>query len=282
MPAPPFRSEVIVVDNASSDGSADMVCQEFPSVQLIASQVNRGFTGGNNLGLEQSRGRYVLLLNPDTEVIGDALAQMIKYMEEHPSTGVLGPRLLYPDGRVQPSRRRFPTLATAFLESTLLQQWWPENETLRRYYIADVPDDAVQEVDWLVGACLLLRRKTLEQVGPFDEGFFMYFEELDWCHRCRAQGWKVVYLPTAQIIHHEGSSSGQVIATRHLHFQRSKLYYVRKYMGVWQAEALRLFLLATHACQWLEEGVKWLIGHKRPLRRQRLSVYWQVLRSGLK
>jgi N-acetylglucosaminyl-diphospho-decaprenol L-rhamnosyltransferase len=274
--------EVIVVDNASGDGSVEMVRREFPWVHLIASSVNLGFTGGNNLGLADSRGRYLLLLNPDAELVGDSLSQMLAYMEAHPDVGALGPKLLYPDGRVQSSRRRFPTLQTMFLESTILQQWRPRNETLQRYYVLDRPDDVTQEVDWLVGACLLIRRRALEEVGPLDERFFMYFEELDWCRRCREHGWQVVYLPTAEVIHHEGGSSGQVVAARHLHFQSSKLYYTRKWMGAWTAEALRLFLLATYAWQWLEEGGKWLVGSKRPMRRQRMAVYWQLLRSRLK
>jgi N-acetylglucosaminyl-diphospho-decaprenol L-rhamnosyltransferase len=277
-----IRLEVIVVDNASDDGSAEMVRREFPWVHLVVNPVNLGFTGGNNRGLAGSRGRYLLLLNPDAEIVGDALSQMSAYMEAHPAVGALGPKLLYPDGRVQPSRRRFPTLQTMFLESTILQQWRPGSETLRRYYMLDRPDDVTQEVDWLVGACLLIRRRSLEEVGPLDEGFFMYFEELDWCRRCRERGWQVVYLPTAMVIHHEGGSSSQVVAARHLHFQRSKLYYTRKWMGGRAAMALRFFLLATYAWQWLEEGGKWLIGHKRPMRRQRMAAYWQILRSGLR
>jgi N-acetylglucosaminyl-diphospho-decaprenol L-rhamnosyltransferase len=274
--------EVVVVDNASDDGSVEMVRREFPWVRLVASPVNLGFTGGNNLGMADSRGRYLLLLNPDTEIVGDSLSRMLAYMEAHPEVGALGPKLLYPDGSVQSSRRRFPTLKTMFLESTILQQWWPENDTLQRYYILDRPDDVTQEVDWLRGACLLIRRRALEEIGPLDERFFMYFEELDWCRRCRQSGWQVVYLPAAEVIHHEGGSSSQVVAARHLYFQRSKLYYTRKWMGGQAAEVLRLFLLATYAWQWLEEGGKWLIGHRRPMRRQRMAAYGQLLRSGLK
>lgn len=280
-PKSQWLTEIIVVDNASTDGSAAMVRDGFPQVQLLVNDENLGFTIANNQAIARSRGRYVLLLNPDTEVLGDALATMVGYMDAHPEVGALGPQLLNPDGSVQPSRRRFPTMATAFLESTILQQWFPDNCVLRRYYVLDQPDDRTQEVDWVVGAALLVRREAIEQVGPLDEGFFMYSEELDWCRRIKAQGWKVVYLPTAKMIHHGAQSSEQVKPFQHIQFQRSKVRYFRKHHGAWKAEALRLFLLATYVYQLLEEAFKWLVGHKRPLRASRVKACWQVLRSGL-
>jgi GT2 family glycosyltransferase len=274
--------EVIVVDNASTDGSVEMVRDEFPGVHLIANDTNRGFTAANNQGLALSQGRYLLLLNPDAEIVGEALIKMVGYMEDHPALGALGPQLRYPDGSLQPSRRRFPTLATALVESTVVQEWWADNRMLRRYYMADTPDDAVQQVDWLVGACLLVRRQVYEEIGGLDEGYFMYSEELDWCRRIKDAGWEVVYLPTATVIHHEGKSSEQVVPTRHIHFQSSKVRYFRKHHGVLQAELLRWFLLATYVYQWGRESLKWLVGHKRPLREERLGAYLQVLKSGLR
>ena len=277
-----LKVEVIVVDNASSDGSVAMVGDDFPQVHLIANEKNLGFTRGNNQAVAQSRGRYVLLLNPDTEVVGDALSTMVQYMDAHPQVGALGPQLLNPDGSVQPSRRRFPTMATAFLESTVLQQWFPDNRVLRRYYIRDRGDDEVQEVDWVVGACLLARHQAIEQVGLLDKDFFMYSEEMDWCRRFKERGWRVVYLPTAQVIHHEARSSEQVKPLQHIQFQRSKVLYFRKHHGRWQAEVLRLFLLATYVYQLMLESLKWLVGHKRPLRAERVKAHWQVLGSGLR
>jgi N-acetylglucosaminyl-diphospho-decaprenol L-rhamnosyltransferase len=281
--SPPDRQlELIVVDNASTDGSPDMVRAEFPQVHLVVNAENRGFTAANNQGLALSQGRFLLLLNPDTEVMGDALAQMVAYMDDHADVGALGPQLRYADGSLQPSRRRFPTFATALLESTVLQQWWADNRVLRRYYMADTPDDAVQLVDWVVGACLLVRRQVYEQVSGLDEGFFMYSEELDWCKRIKDAGWAVAYLPTAIILHHEGKSSEQVVPARHIYFQSSKVRYFRKHHGALQAETLRWFLLATYVYQLGQEGVKWLIGHKRPLREGRVRAYCKVLRSGLR
>ena len=270
--------EVIVVDNGSTDGSPEMVRTEFPQVHLMANPDNRGFTAANNQGLTVARGRYVLLLNPDTEVLGDALATMVAFADAHPDVGVVGPQLLNPDGTVQSSRRRFPTLATALLESTWLQPYAPRR-LLARYYVLDRPDDEVQDVDWVTGAALMARREAVEQVGPLDEGFFMYSEELDWCRRFRAAGWRVVYLPTARVIHHEGKSSEQVLPARHIHFQTSKIRYFRKYHGPAAAEVLRLVLLGNYLWQIGVEGAKWLLGHKRPLRAERIAAYRQVVQS---
>jgi len=273
--------ETIVFDNGSADGSADMVREYLPWVHLMESEVNLGFTKGNNLAIGQSEGRYILLLNPDTEVVGDALGTMVAYMESHPRVGALGPQLLNPDGTIQSSRRRFPTLATAFLESTVLQPWFQGSKILKRYYLLDRPDDEIQPVDWVVGAALLIRRQALHQVGPLDEEFFMYSEELDWCYRLKAQGWEVVYLPTAQVVHQEGRSSEQVLPARHIHFQRSKVLFFKRYYG-WRGEVLRWFILSTYLYLFVLEGLKWLVGHKRPLRRERVAAYWRVLSSGLK
>jgi GT2 family glycosyltransferase len=145
--------------------------------------------------------------------------------------------------------------------------------------MSDVAPDQVQAVEWVVGAALFIRRESWLQVGPLDEAFFMYFEETDWCHRCRKAGWEVHYLPEARLIHYEGKSSEQVLAARTIRFQRSKLRYTRKYFGPGWAVVLRLFLWMTFAFQWAEESAKWLIGHHRALRRERMVAYGQVLRE---
>ena len=269
------------MDNASTDGSVEMVRTEFPDVHVVANAENPGFPAANNQGIAVAGGRYVLLLNPDTEVVGNALAAMVAFADEHPAVGVVGPQLLNPDGSVQSSRRRFPTLATAFFESTWLQPYAPRR-LLERYYVLDQPDDAILDVDWVQGAALMARRGAIEHVGPMNEGFFMYSEELEWCHRFREAGWRVVYLPTAQVIHHAGKSSEQVLPARHVHFQTSKVRYFRQYHGRAAAEVLRLFLLGNYVWQLGLEGAKWLVGHNRPLRAGRVAAYWRVLRSGLR
>jgi GT2 family glycosyltransferase len=280
-PAGGLDLEVIVVDNASEDGSQDMVREEFPEVRLIANERNLGFTCASNQGWASSQGRHVLFLNPDTEVGRGALPTMVNYLDGRAGVGVLGPQLLHPSGSVQSSRRRFPTVLTAVFESTLLEQWWPANPWARCYRLADRPDDVEQEVDWLVGACLLVRGQALQQVGGFDEGFFMYSEELDLCRRIRSAGWTVVFLPEARVVHHEGKSSEQVVAQRHIRFQTSKVRYFRKHHGTLTSGLLRCFLLSTYAYQTLEESAKWLVGHRRSLRVARLRAYRQVFRSRL-
>jgi hypothetical protein len=269
------------VDNGSEDGSAEMVRENFPNVRLVANRDNRGFPAANNQGITLAAGRYILLLNPDTEIVDDALAKLVTFADEHPRVGMVGPQLLNPDRSVQSSRRRFPNLVTAFFESTWLEPYSPRR-VLSRYYILDRPDYAVQDVDWVTGAAMLARREAIDGIGLLDEGFFMYSEELDWCRRFRDAGWRVVYLPTAQIVHHVGKSSEQVVAARHVHFQTSKVRYFRKHHGPLTAETLRWFLLANYLWQLGLEGAKWLVGHKRPLRVQRIAAYRRVLQSRLR
>lgn len=275
------RVEVIVVDSASTDGSVALVQEQFPQVRLLPQTENLGFVRCNNIGLQAAHGRYVMLLNPDTEIIDDALAQMVAYLDTHPDVGIVGPHTLNSDGSTQSTRRRFPTVALAFFESTWLQPFAPA-AMLDRYYVADAPDSATLDVDWVQGSALMARRAVYEQIGGLDEGFVMFSEELDWCRRARDAGWRVVYLGSAQIVHHGGKSTDQVVARRHIHFQQSKLRYYRKYHGPLIAYLLRVFLLLSYVWQLALEAFKGAVGHKRALRRERVHAYWQVLRSGLK
>jgi hypothetical protein len=273
--------EVIVVDGASVDGSPAMVAESFPRVKLIACDDNVGFPRGNNIGLAEANGRFLLLLNPDTEIKGNALSEMVRYLEAHSDVGLLGPQLLNRDGSIQSSRRRFPNMATALVESTWLEPVAPQN-IMRHYYALDLPDDQVSDVDWVMGACMLIRREIFSTVGGLDEAFYMYSEELDWCRRIKDAGWRVVYLPTAQVLHHVGKSSEQAVTARHINFQRAKLRYFRKYYGAAATAVIRLVLLLNYVWQLLLEGIKGLLGHKRPLRWQRVQAYWRVIRTGLR
>ena len=273
--------EIIVVDNASHDGTIEMLRAEFPDARVIANTENAGFTRANNQALAVAQGRYLFLFNPDTELRPGALQTLYDYAEAHPRVGIVGPQLFYGDGSVQSSRRRFPTLATAFLESTKLQQWFPRNRVLTRYYMNDTRDDATQEVDWINGSAMFVRRAVYDQIGGLDEEFFMYSEELDWCYRAKRADWQIVYLPTAQVTHYEGKSSEQVVAARDIYFHSSKVRFFRKTRGAFISEVLRAFLLAMFAFQLAEESAKWLVGHKRALRAERVRAYWQVVRSGL-
>lgn len=273
--------QIIVVDSASTDGSPEMIAEQFPQVELVACQENVGFPGGNNLGLARANGRYILLLNPDTNVHGDALSKMVSYLQQNPKVGVVAPQLLNEDGSVQSSRRRFPTLRTAFFESTWLQPYAPQ-AVLDDYFVRDVADGETAVVEWVMGACLMTRQEVVAQVGGLDEKYFMYSEELDYCRRIHEAGWQVVYYPQAQVTHLSGKSSEQAVTQRHINFNRAKLRYFRKYHGRLAAGILRLFLLKSYFWQLILEAVKGAVGHKRPLRWQRVKAYWLVLRSGLR
>ncbi len=277
-----LECETIVVDNGSSDGTVVAVQQTFPGVRIIANRENRGFTGGNNQALAAATGDYLFLLNPDTIVHPGAIAALHRYLGAHPEVGMVGPRLWYADGSTQASRRRFPTLATLFTESTIVQEVLPNLAIFRRHYIADRPADVAQQVDWIVGAAMFVRRAVVDQIGGMDEGFFMYSEELDWCRRAVAAGWQVAYEPAAEVTHYEGQSSGQVAPARQIRFLTSRVRYTRKYHGAAAAALLRWWLLGTIVLLWLREAAKWLVGHKRPLRAERMAAYRQVLQSRLR
>ncbi len=277
----PGRVDTIVVDNASSDGSAVMVRGRFSIVTLIQNGTNRGFSAACNQGIRASSGEAVLLLNPDAELQPGSLAALADALERRPKVAVVGPRLLNADGSPQSSRRRFPTLATAFLESTILQSCFPDLPHLRRYYCLDRPDDLAQAVDWLMGACLLLRRSALDEVGLLDERFFMYFEETDWCKRAQEADWRVLYQPQAQVRHLAGQSSAQDLSRSHIYFTDSKAKYYAKHFGPVVGRLVRWLLMLDYALRLAEEGVKLALGHKPALRRERIAMYRAVLRWGL-
>ncbi|HXF64537.1 MAG TPA: glycosyltransferase family 2 protein [Caldilineaceae bacterium] len=285
--------EVIVVDNASADATAELVAARFPWVRLIRSADNLGFTRGNNVGYAASRGRFVYFLNPDTELLhsrlyGDSLWRLYSFVADNERVGLAGPQLRYADNSLQSSRRRFPTPLTGFWESTWLGRLWPGNPWARRFQMADWPGLFPHDVDWVVGAAMLARRAALEEIrqpeaaGPFDEGFFMYSEEIDLCRRLKQAGWRVVYVPDAVVVHYEGRSSEQAAAARHIYFNQSKVYYYEKYFGPRWAAALRRYLLLEFRWQLALERAKWLVGHKRALRAQRIAAYRAVIESGLR
>ncbi|HMP39957.1 MAG TPA: glycosyltransferase family 2 protein [Roseiflexaceae bacterium] len=280
-----LSGRILVVDNASADGTPAMVRDRFAQVELLESGANLGFAGGNNLALrrvlaEANPPDYLLLLNPDTEVAPDALRLLVDYLDAHPQVAVVGPRLRYGDGTPQGSRRRFPTAGVFFWESTPLEQYWPANPWAQRYRMADRPDDIEQEDDWLVGAALLVRRTAIEHAGLLDEGFALYSEELEWQLRIHANSGapcRIMYLPQAEITHHEGKSSEQAPARRYLSFHRSRLRYVRMVHGAALARVLWVFLLLAYGGELAVETLKWLLGHRRSLRAGRMRVYAELI-----
>lgn len=277
----PDEVEVFVVENASSDGSAEMVASEFPGVRLIVNRENVGFARANNQAIESASGDYLLLLNPDAEVVGRAMSLMAEWLDGDPAVAVVGPRLLNPDGSTQSSRRRFPSRSVAFLESTVLQRWFGGTRPVRRFYVEDADEGIPQLVDWVVGACFMVRAAAAREVGYLDDGYFMYFEELDWCRRFAARGWKTVYLPEARVIHHGGQGAEQAPARLHQRFQYSKALYHSRYHGAWFGAVLRVFILATYLFLLVEDAVKLPIAGKRGMRGRRIGVLarvvaWQV------
>ncbi len=228
-----------------------------------------------------AKARFIYFLNPDTELLPGSLWALYNGINEDETIGAIGPQLRYTDGALQSSRRRFPGLLTGFFESTWLEQMWPRNPWTRSYHLADWPADARQDVDWLVGAALLVRSEVLAALGGFDPQFFMYSEETDLCRRIKRAGWRVVYDPGAIVIHAEGRSSGQVSARRHILFNRSKVRYMHKWHGTMWAAILRRYLLLEFRLQIVSESFKAFLGHKRALRRDRVAAYRDVLKSGL-
>lgn len=223
--------EVVVVDNASSDHSAQMVQDRFAKEAiLIANTSNIGFGAGHNQSLRIARGDYVFLLNPDSRLLEpDVLREMVDYLDENTDVGVLGPQILYPDGTLQFSARRFPTMLAAAFRHTVWGKLFPNNRFVRRYMMTDWAHDRVAEVDWVSGAAMMLRRQMLEQIGLMDEGYFMYCEDVDLCKRAWMRGWKVVYYPAVSVSHRIGAASDQNPIAMIKHHHRSMLRYFLKY-----------------------------------------------------
>lgn len=202
--------EVIVVDNASPDGSAAMVCAEFPQVVLIANTENVGYAKGNNQAFQRARGEFILLLNPDTEVLEGTLDKAVAFMRAHPEAGAIGAKQLFPDGRVQPSVRGFPTPMNLLFEVTGLARLFPRARLLNGYRMRWFPYNTLAEVDQPMATFLLTRRAVVEQVGLMDEAFPLFFNDVDWCYRIKQAGWRIYFVPEVQIIHHGGASTKQV------------------------------------------------------------------------
>jgi GT2 family glycosyltransferase len=227
---PGLDVEVFVVDNASSDGSADMVAAEFAWVHLIRSPRNGGFAYGNNLALGQATGNAVLLLNPDTLMPPGGLVALLDALRHHPEAGIIGPKLLRADGSMHLAcRRSFPTPSVAFHRLTGLSRLFRNSPRFGRYNLTFVDPDLAIEVDSVCGACMLVRREVIERIGLLDERFFMYGDDLDWCLRTRQAGWTVRYEPTIVVQHQHGAASRQRPFRTNIHFFRAMDLFYRKH-----------------------------------------------------
>lgn len=223
--------EVIVVDNASHDGTIAMLQQDFPDVRLIANSDNRGFAAANNQGLAVATGQFLLLLNPDTLVPEGGLGTLVSFASAHPEAGVVGPRLLNADGSLQHSCRRFPTVWAALFRHTFLGRFFPNAHWQREYLMSDWVHDAPREVDWVSGACLLIRREAFTQVGGLDEAFYWGSEDVDYCYRMHRAGWKVLYAPQPAVTHLIGRSTDQVLMPTIIRTHRSMQRLYTKHLA---------------------------------------------------
>ncbi len=222
-----IQGEIIVIDNASDDGSVEMVRQKFPAVKLIINECNLGFAAANNRAIKESKGNYLLLLNPDTILQEDTIKVMIDFLEKHPDVGLAGCKILNPDGTLQLAcRRSFPTPWVAFTKIIGLSTLFPSTSLFGKYNLAYLDPDKSYEVDAVSGSFMFVRRIVIDSVGVLDEQFFMYGEDLDWCYRIKQAGWKIHYVHDTQVIHYKGES------VRRSDIDEVKLFY----------EAMRVFV----------------------------------------
>ncbi len=205
--AAPLLTDIIVVDNASVDGSAEMVRREFPQVQLLANERNIGYAAANNQGAALARGRYLLLLNPDAQVRPDAVERLVTFAEAHPEAGLVAPKLVYPDGRCQPSLRSFPTPAALLFASLGLDKLFPRSRLFGRYRMSWFTYDRAVEVDQPMASAWLVRKEAWEHVGGMDETMPIFFNDVDFCWRVKKAGWRIYFLPDAVVVHHHGAST---------------------------------------------------------------------------
>jgi GT2 family glycosyltransferase len=222
--------ETVVVDNDSRDGAAAALAERFPAVRLLTNPDNRGYARAVNQGLQASTGDFVLVMNPDCEVRPGAVRALRQHLLDHAGTALAGPKILNPDGSLEFSARAFPDhLTFLFNRYSLLTRMFPGNPFSRRYLLTDWDHASTRQVDWVSGACMMVRRAAIERVGGMDEQFFMFNEDVDWCRRMKLAGWAVSYVPDAVVVHHIGASrrkvAARVIYARH----RGMIHYFHKH-----------------------------------------------------
>lgn len=225
-----YRYEVIVIDNHSSDGSVEAIRAAYPDIMLIANEDNTGFAKANNQGMEVAGGRYILLLNSDTLVQPDTLDTMIQFMDTHPEMGASGCKVILPDGSLDKAcKRGFPTPSASFYYAFGWSKRYPDNPKYNQYQLGHLSPDDEYPVDVLVGAFMMVRRETIEQVGGLDETFFMYGEDIDWCYRIKQAGWGIYYYPRTYIVHIKGGSARRRPLKIIYEFHRAMWVFHRKH-----------------------------------------------------
>lgn len=224
-----IRVEIIVVDSGSTD-STSTLSSKYPEVRWLHQQTNIGFSRGCNIGLRVARGTKIFLLNPDTRVELGSLSILVNYLDECPNIAAVGPKTLFPDGQIQKTRRRFPTILTSLfvIKKTSNHQSIPKWID-DYYYYSNYSPNSVHDVDWVQGSALMIRSEVVEQVGLLDETFWMYYEEVDWCKRVKDFGWRIAYVGTSTIIHFGGESTKQLGDAGYQLWKQSKLRYFSKH-----------------------------------------------------
>ncbi len=256
-----IEAEIFVIDNASSDGTPAAVRQALPMVQVLENARNVGFGAANNLAFERAAGRYLFLLNSDAFPRAGAISTLVSYLDEHPRAGVVGPRLVNPDGSLQPSCFRFTTPLQAWLENLWISKLLPSGSHLGDYQGWDYAGE--RAVDFCIGACLLVRREVYQQVGGFDEQFFMYQEEADWQKRIRDAGWLVMFTPSAEVMHIAGASGKEEPVRINQHFFESLDKYLLKHHGLPGFVHLRVAMLVGCLLRWAGWSVVALVPSRR-------------------
>ncbi|MFL5932238.1 MAG: glycosyltransferase family 2 protein, partial [Gaiellaceae bacterium] len=237
-------NETIVVDHGSTDGTVELVREKFAEARLI-QQENKGLGGGSNAGMRIATGDWFLLLNSDAWATGGALERLVAFAEAHPEAAVVGPRLRFPDGRLQRSVRGFPTLWRLATEYLFLRKLAPRTHALNAFYGGGFDYERPLEAEFLMGSVLLVRREAADTVGLFDEDFFMFSEETDWCYRFREAGWKVLFYPGAEFVQVGGATTSQIWGPLYREQLRGHLRFLAKHRGRREAERARRLLLAS-------------------------------------
>ncbi|MFY9232860.1 MAG: glycosyltransferase family 2 protein [Fimbriimonadaceae bacterium] len=248
--------EVIVIDNASGDGSADMAEESFPWVRLYRMAKNLGFTGGQNYAMSERKAPHAFLLNSDTVVHAGALRSLLDFHAQYPQAGIIGPKLLNPDGSLQFSCRRFPNPWAALFRNTFLGKLFPKNRFTREYLMQDVSHDEPAAVDWVSGAAMFASKDFIDKAGLLDEGYFMFSEDVDWCWRARHAGFEVMYYPGSVITHAIGRSTEKVANKMIVRFHKSMFRFYRKNTLPLSSPFVRpLKLMAVAGLLWVRAGL---------------------------
>jgi GT2 family glycosyltransferase len=255
--------EILVVDNASTDGTAETVEARFPDVKLIRSDENLGFARGNNLAIRQCQGRYIALVNPDVIVLPGCLDALADFLDQHHTVGNVGPRVLNPDKTLQSSCRRFPTLWNNLCSAVGLERAFKGSQFFAGEHMFYFPHDRTMLVDVIVGCFSMIRREAFDAVGLLDEGLFMYGDDVDWCRRCWKAGWEVVFYPGAQAIHDRGKTTAPYPVRFAVAQQRSVLHYWSKHHGFWGVLGIRAIMLFRHVFRYAIAAVSGLIHGKK-------------------